>query len=75
MTYWPGTGIMKSEANDFTMHTRMAHSCMWSSGEEARAKKLNELAEQLSAEERAKEVTAYTPLSLIGYSKPRRSRK
>lgn len=75
MTYWPGTGIRKSQANDFTLHTRMNHSCMWSSGEQARAETLKRQAEELTAAERAKETTAYTPLSLIGYSKPRRSRK
>lgn len=64
MTYWPGSGIRKSQANDFTLHERMEHSCMWTQQGETYARKQAERAAKLSAEELARQVKAFRPAAI-----------
>jgi len=64
--YWPGTNTIKSMNNDFTLVDRMEHSCMWSRGEEKRAKELAERVAKISAKERAKQATAFVKYHMVG---------
>lgn len=62
---WPGTQIPRSFNNDFTLHTRLEHSCMWTSQGETYARKHAERAAKLSAREMSHRVKAFKP-SAIG---------
>lgn len=64
MTYWPGTQIARSFNNDFTLHRRLVHSCMWTQQGETYARKQAERAAKLSAEELARQVKAFRPAAI-----------
>ena len=73
MTYWPGTNLRKSMNNDFTRHLReTTPSVVYSPHQLALAHRTENKLAGLTAKEREQEVTSFTPLSLVGYSKPRR---
>lgn len=74
MIYWPGTDIIKSLANDFTLSDRMEHSCMWSKGEEKRAKELAERVAKISIKEREKQTTAFVRYNLPGVKLSKKTR-
>ena len=65
MNFWPGTNLRRSTANDFTLHERLEHSCMWTQQGETYAKKQAERAAKMTAAEQARKVKAFKP-SAIG---------